>query len=117
MFKPSIQKDDSKDPPDAPRDINFRPFTVLLGIVLGTVFSIAFSLAIVCFVFWYLQDEEPRLATEFDSLLKSTGIFIALSVFAGLSFISSLRQAAWRYLPMAGLWLGLLLAGLYYWPR
>lgn len=97
-------------------DINFRPFTVLLGIILGTVFSIAFGLAVVCLVFWILKDEEPRLAAEFSSLLISTGIFVVLSCFAGLSFYGSLRQYAWRYGAMAMLWAGLLLTGRYYWP-
>ena len=99
------------------QDLNFRPFTVLLGIILGTVFSIAFGLSIVCFVFWVLQSEEPRLASEFGSLITSTSIFLALSVVAALSFIGSLRQTVWRHLPMAGLWLSLLLAGRYYWPQ
>jgi len=97
-------------------DINFRPFTVLLGIVSGTLFSIAFGLLIVCIVFWVLRNEEPRLLAEVDSLIASTSIFVALSLTAGLSFYGSLRQRSWRYLPLAGLWLGLLLAGRYYWP-
>ena len=102
--------------PESTEDINFRPFTVLLGIVLGTLFAIAFSLSIVCLVFWVLRDEAPRLAAEFSSLLASTGIFTILSVFAGLSFYASLKLFTWRHLPMTGLWLGLLLAGRYYWP-
>lgn len=102
--------------PESIEDINFRPFTVLLGIVLGTLFAIAFSLSIVCLVFWILRDEAPRLAAELSSLIASTGIFTTLSVFAGLSFYASLKQFTWRYLPMTGLWLGLLLAGRYYWP-
>jgi hypothetical protein len=105
-----------KPMPDTAKDLNFGPFSVLLGIVLGTLFSIAFGLAIVCFVFWVLQDEEPRLLGEVANLVKSTGIFTALSVIAGMSFFGSLHKAAWRHLPMAGLWLGLLLAGSYYWP-
>jgi hypothetical protein len=101
---------------DIAEDINFRPFTVLLGIILGTLFSIAFGLLIVCFVFWVLRNDEPRLLTEIDSLIASTGIFVALSLAAGLSFYGSLLQKSWRYLPLAGLWLGLLMAGRYYWP-
>jgi hypothetical protein len=106
-----------QQPTKNPQDISFGPFTVLMGILLGTVFSIAFSLSIVCFVFWYLQDEAPRLLAEFDSLLISTGIFTALSIVAGLSFFGSLKRTAWRHLPMTFLWLGLLSAGRYYWPQ
>ncbi len=102
---------------DKTPDLNFRPFTVLMGIVLGTVFSIAFGLAIVCLVFFILKDEEPRLLAEFDSLLVSTSIFVILSVFAGLAFLGSLHRAAWRHLPMLALWTGLFLTGRYYWPE
>ena len=101
---------------DTAEDIHFRPFTVLLGIITGTVFSIAFGLAVVCLVFWILREEQPRVAAEFSSLLVSTGIFTLLSGLAGLSFYSSLKQFAWRHLPMAAMWLGLLLTGRYYWP-
>jgi hypothetical protein len=102
--------------PVTAKDLNFGPFSVLLGIVLGTVFSIAFGLSIVCFVFWVLQDEEPRLLAEVSSLVKSTGIFAGLSIVAGISFFGSLHKSAWRHFPIATLWLGLLMAGRYYWP-
>ena len=102
--------------PEPAEDINFRPFTVLLGICLGSLFSIAFGLSVVCLVFWILRDEEPRLAVEFGSLMVSTGIFTMLSLCAGLSFFGSLHLTIWRHLPMACLWLGLLLTGRYYWP-
>jgi len=106
-----------QNPAESTKDLNFRPFTVLMGILLGSLFSITFGLAIVCFIFWFLQDEAPRLLAEVDNLVKSTAIFFVMSVFAGLSFIGSLKQTAWRHLPMAGLWLGLLMAGRYYWPQ
>ena len=98
-------------------DLNFRPFTVLLGIISGSVISITFGLAVVCFVFWVLKDESPRLLSEIDSLITNTAIFFILSIFAGCSFFGSLRAAAWRHVPMALLWISLLLAGRYYWPQ
>jgi len=110
-------RDHSKAMPNTTEDLNFQPYTVLLGIILGTVFSIAFGLAIVSFIFWILQDEEPRLLAEVGSLRISTSIFVLLSILAGLSFFGSLRQATWRYLPMAALWGGLFLTGRYYWPQ
>ena len=100
-----------------PQDLNFGPFTVLMGILLGSVFSITFGLAIVCFVFWVLQDEAPRVLAEFDSLMTSTAIFFGLSVVAGLSFFASLKRTSWRHVPIAILWLSLLSAGRYYWPQ
>ena len=102
---------------NSPEAINFRPFPVLLGIVLGTVFSISFGLAVVCLVFWILKDEAPRLANEFGPLLVSTGIFTLLSIIAGASFYGSLKNKLWRYLPLACLWVGLFLTGRYYWPE
>jgi hypothetical protein len=97
-------------------NIHFQPFTVLLGIILGTIFATFFGLSVVTFVFWVLRDEEPRLAAEFGSLLVSTGIFAGLATLAGLSFYASLMRAVWRHIPMACLWLSLFLAGRYYWP-
>ena len=101
---------------DSAEDLQFRPFTVLLGIILGTLFAIAFGLGVVCLVFWILRDEEPRVAAEFGSLLVSTGIFVVLAGIAGASFYGALRNRAWRYLPLAALWCGLGMAGWYYWP-
>jgi len=101
---------------ESDQDINFSPFTVLLGIISGTVIAIAFGLCVVCLVFWILRNEEPRLMAEVGSLALSTGIFLVLSIVAGLSFFASLKQLAWRHIPMAALWLCLLFAGQYYWP-
>jgi len=102
--------------PDTAKDLNFGPFSVLLGIILGTLFAIAFGLLIVCFVFWFLRDEEPRLLAEIGTLTQATGVFVALSVVAGISLFGALHRSVWRHWPMAGLWLGLLLAGRYFWP-
>jgi uncharacterized membrane protein len=97
-------------------ELSFRPFTVLLGIILGTLFAIAFCTCIVGFVFWVLSDEAPRLASEIDSLIQITWIFVILTVLAAFSFIGSLKAADWRYLAIAGLWAGLFSTGYYYWP-
>ena len=102
--------------PERASDVTFRPFTVLLGIILGTVFAIFFCTCIVAFVFWFLQDESPRFAFELEGLMDVIAIFMVLTVFAAGSFVGSLRSASWRYAPMLLLWLGLLAAGFYYWP-
>lgn len=102
--------------PAVNEDISFRPFTVLLGIILGSLFAIAFCTCIVGFVFWFIGDEEPRLAAEVGKLVEITAIFVVLTVFAAFSFLGSLRRARWRHAAMAALWLGLLLTGNYYWP-
>ena len=102
--------------PNKADDLNFRPFTVLLGIILGTVFSITVCTCIVAFVFWYLGDEAPRLAAEVDNLVEIVQIFLVLTVLSAVSFITTLKSLKWRYFPLGTLWLGLLLTGYYYWP-
>jgi len=97
-------------------DFSFRPFTMLLGIILGTLFAITFCTCIVGFVFWYLGDEEPRLAAEVGSLMRIVQIFLVLTALAAMSFIASLKSLPWRHISLCALWLGLLLTGYYYWP-
>ena len=77
---------------DKAEEPGFGPFTVLLGIILGSLFAIAFCTCIVGFVFWYLGDEEPRLAAEVGKLVEIAVIFIGLTVLAGLGLLGSL----WR---------------------
>ena len=98
-------------------DLHFSPFTVVLGIITGTLVAIAFGLCVVCLVFWILRNEEPRLMAEVGPLMSSTAIFLLLAVSRSLSFYGSLKQLVWRHIPMTALWAGLLLAGLYYWPE
>jgi len=97
-------------------DLNVRPMTVLLGIMLGTVFSISCGLLVVSLIFWLLESDYPRLRSEIPELLRATTMFLTLTLFAGLGFFGSLRSLPWRHIPMAGLWLALLLVGNYYWP-
>ena len=94
-----------------------NPFTVLLGITLGSLVSIAFSLAGVLLVFWILQDESSRFTTELPELLRSAAIFLMLAFFAAGGFIGTLRNKPWRYYFLTLLWCGLLFTGWYYWPE
>jgi len=116
MQSPAGNESPNGTPVELPIEPNLRPFTVVLGIILGTVFSIAFGLGVVSLIFWFLKDEYPRLASEISELALATSAFAALTLFAVLSFIGSLRRADWRYLPLACLWFTLLLVGGYYWP-
>jgi len=98
-------------------DVNMRPVTVLLGITLGTVFSIACGLLLVSFLFWLLEADYPRLRSEIPELIRATAIFVGLSVAAGSSFYGSLKTRQWRYVTITLLCGGLYLAGYYYWPE
>ncbi len=93
-----------------------QPFTVILGVILGSCFSIAFSLAVVAFVFWVLQGEHPQFSDELPELTRATVMFVALALVSFLAFWGTLRRAAWRYLPLTLLWTGLVAIGYYYWP-
>jgi len=98
-------------------DVNMRPVTVLLGITMGTVVSIASGLLLVSFLFWLLRDDYPRLDSEIPELLRATGMFTGLSLAACFSFYGSLKSRQWRYITITLLCIGLYLSGYYYWPE
>ncbi len=93
-----------------------RPLTVITGFVMGTCVSIAISLFFVLIVFTIIGDDYPRVQHEFAPLTKSLAIFTAMTVISVGSFYSLLIQHRSRYLAQAGLWLGVLATGWYYWP-
>ena len=93
-----------------------NPFTVLLGIVLGSLVSIALSLAGVLLVFWILRDESPRFDSEMPELVRSTVIFSLLALLAAGGFIGTLWRKHWRYPCLTLLWLGLIATVWSYWP-
>jgi hypothetical protein len=93
-----------------------QPFTVILGVILGSLFSIGFSLATVLLVFWILRNDHPRFDSELPELFRATLIFSVLAVFAGLSFLGTIKHQARRYVFLSLLWAGLLVTGWYYWP-
>ena len=93
-----------------------QPFTAILGIVLGSLVSLAFGLAVVLFVFWVLRNDNPRFAAELPELARAAVIFLLLAILSGFGFLGTVRARRWRYGPLAMMWLGLLLVGWYYWP-
>jgi len=93
-----------------------QPLTVILGIVLGSVFSIAFGLSIVLLVFGLRQGQDSRYALEIPELATATIFFSLVSVVSALAFLGSLRKSAWRHWAALGLAVGLMAVGYYYWP-
>ena len=93
-----------------------RPLTVINGIILGSCFAIAVSLAAVLIVYLILGDDYPRVQYEFRPLAKSLALFSVMTAISGWSFyclVKSRPGALWGQL--------LLVAGLgatvwYYWP-
>jgi hypothetical protein len=94
-----------------------HPFTVVLGILLGSLFSISFSLSVVLLIFWILQSDAPRLTEEMPELVRSTLIFSVLTAIAAFGFAGTVRVRAWRYACLTLLWAGLLATAIYYWPE
>lgn len=93
-----------------------QPLTVVLGIVLGSVFSVAFGLAIVWLIFGLRQGEDSRYALELPELARATVLFSLVTVLSAYAFLGSLRSATWRRWPLLGLVIGLAGIGFYYWP-
>ena len=93
-----------------------RPFTVILGILLGSLVAIAFGLAVVSLVFWLLQSDYERFASEMPALLRNTGIFTLLAAVAAAGFIGTIYRHPWRHSVLAVFWAALAATGWYYWP-
>lgn len=94
-----------------------RPLAVLIGIVMGSAFSIALGLGMVLIIFLILADERAELAAEFGPLLRAVGLFVLLSAAAAASFFGELRGRSWRRLALGVLVASLILIGWVYWPQ
>jgi hypothetical protein len=98
-----------------------RPFTVLIGILLGSAASITFGLAAVAIVFaiitWLHPESAPDLAVEQPRLKVSLLVFAILTATSAGSFVGQLRSRKWRV--WAHLVTAACLSGVfvYFWPR
>jgi hypothetical protein len=94
-----------------------RPFTVLIGIVLGSAASITFGLGAVLIVFVVLAGEHPDLRREMPQLLGSLAAFGVLTAASAGSFLGQIKVRPWR--GWAHLATAVSLAGVValYWPR
>ena len=116
MTNPTETLPAAHDEVGAAPDVNMRPVTVLLGITMGTVSAVASGLLLVCFIFWFLKADYPRLNAEIPTLAVATAMFSCLSVLSSLSFYGSLKSRSWRHITMTLLWIGVFLVGWYFWP-
>jgi hypothetical protein len=94
-----------------------RPFTVLIGIILGSAASITFGLGAVLIVFCVLLGEHPELSRELPQLVSSSLAFAVLTTVSAGSFLGQVKARPWRgwaHLATAA-WLCALV--LFYWPR
>jgi hypothetical protein len=94
-----------------------RPFTVLIGIVLGTATSITFSLGTVLIVFGVLAGRHPDQARELPKLLLSLVAFAALTAASAGSFLGQVKGRSWRPWAHAATLAALGVIVFMYWPR
>jgi hypothetical protein len=95
---------------------SMHPFTAVLGVVAGSLVSVAFGLGVVLLVFWMLRNDHPQFSAELPEVARAFAMFFALAAAGAIGFLGTVRARAWRYAPLAAMWLGLLLVGWYYWP-
>src|ERR1700731_4448194 len=94
-----------------------RPFTVLIGIVLGAAASITFGLGAVLVVFCVLMGEHPDLSRELPRLAGNLLAFGVLTTASAGSFLGQARLRPWRgwgHLPTG---ICLCVVVFLYWPR
>ena len=94
-----------------------RPFTVLIGIILGSAASFTFGLGTVLIVFLVLGPQHPELPRELPRVAGSLAAFAILTAASAGSFLGEVRAKPWR--GWAHLATGICLSGLIllYWPR
>jgi hypothetical protein len=94
-----------------------RPFTVLIGIILGTAASFTFGLGTVVIVFLVLGPQHPELPRELPRVAGSLAAFGVLTAASAGSFLGEAKLRPWR--GWAHLATGICLCGviLLYWPR
>ncbi len=93
-----------------------QPLSVLIGIILGSAFSIALGLSVVLLLLSIAGQDSPQVAAEREGLLGSIAIFWALTVVAAASFIAQLKLLWWRWPVQALMWTALAVTGISYWP-
>jgi hypothetical protein len=94
-----------------------RPFTVLIGIILGSAASISFGLGTVLIVFLVLGPHHPELPRELPRVAGSLAAFALLTAASAGSFLGQVKLQPWR--GWAHLATAICLCGviLLYWPR
>jgi hypothetical protein len=94
-----------------------RPFTVLIGIVLGSAASITFGLSTVLIVFCILRGKHPELGGEMPQLAGSLVAFAVLTAASAGSFLGQAKLRPWRRWAHAATLMALCGIVLLYWPR
>jgi len=94
-----------------------RPFTVLIGILMGSAASITFGLGAVLIVFCILAGRHPDLAHELPKLVLSLAAFGALTAASAGSFLGQAKGRPWRRWAHAATFACFSAVVLLYWPH
>jgi hypothetical protein len=94
-----------------------RPFTVLIGIILGSAASITFGLGAVLIVFGVLAGEHPDLKREMPQLVGSLAAFAGMTAASAGSFLGQIKTRPWRGWAHLATAVCLGCVVLLYWPR
>ena len=94
-----------------------RPFTVLIGIVMGSAASITFGLSAVLIVFCILAGKHPDLSRELPQLIMSLAAFGLLTAASAGSFVGQAKGRSWRGWAHAATFACLAVVVMLYWPR
>ena len=94
-----------------------RPFTVLIGIVLGSAASITFGLAAVLVIFWVLLGEHPDLSREMPRLAGNLAVFAVLTAASAGSFLGQTLLRPWRGWAHVATAISVGSVVFLYWPR
>jgi hypothetical protein len=100
----------------ATEQAGMTPFTAILGVITGSLVSLAFGLGVTLVVFFVLRDENPRFSSELPELVRAVVMFGLLAGISWAGFVQTLRRSRWRHATLGVLWIGMFLAGRYYWP-
>ena len=71
------------------------------AVLLATGAALGLVLAVVCLIYSFYLDGEPRLQADMPALLSLTGGFTGLAVTAALAFRGHQQQWTWRWLAQA----------------
>ena len=94
-----------------------RPFTVLIGIILGSAASFTFGLGTVLIVFLVLGPQHPELPRELPRVAGSLAAFAILTAASAGSFLGQIKVRPWRGWAHLATAASLGVVVLLYWPR
>jgi hypothetical protein len=98
--------------------VNMRPLAVLIGIIMGSTFTLFAGLTLTWVTLLFVPKEEAgELFGEQATLRIAIAVFGTVSAIAGVSFYAQLRERRWRPLAHAATVASLGVALWVYWPK